>query len=113
MFDDRKEQVKVPLVAGAVDHRRLKHNRPSIKPFLSFALRLRVWSIASLRSLDAGEIDKRLHFVAAGLEELLRQPDIDIEVDLRRGDVLRVMRLTRKMDNGIDARGVDVAEIVP
>ena len=65
------------------------------------------------RRLATGEIDKTRHLANARVKDLLRQPDVNVEVARLTRDLLQVMRLTRKMHDGIARFKRDLGELGP
>ena len=91
-----------------MNHRRTKHNGTPIKELLRHQLGLSVWRIG-VRRLAAGEVYEARDLAGRGVEYALREADIDVEIALRIADVLEVMRLASKVNDGVDLREVDAA----
>ena len=95
------KEIQVTLVARPVNHRRAKNDCASIQELFGGKLRPSV-CIAVGVCLARAEINK-----ARGLgrrKDLFCQADIDVKVALLGGDFLEVVRLSCKMNDGINYR---------
>lgn len=127
------QQVEIAFVARAVDHARaedvhllvLRHVREDVflRPDLALAIRpdrggndiLREDAFHPVRRCfrraEEHELPRRRSQEV--IENLLRQPRIDLEIHLGRRLVLRVVRLPGQMDDGIHLRHAPGVQVLP